>query len=337
MMLIGVIVYGLGLLGISIASNLVMFYIGFIFLGLGTSLAIAMVPQTMLARWFKNNLGKAAAVVSMGGAIGGLFVPVVVKMIDAYGWQNSFLILALVMWLIGIPLYFVFRAKPEQHGLLTDDKTKNNVKGLHHSQNSGPGVSVREALKMRAFWQIGLSYMLQLGSIHAVTIHVMPYLASLGVERSTASMVAMLIPLVSFTARIPFGWLADTFRKTYVMGVSVSLTIAGLLLFWLIDGSSAKLIYLFVIVFGLGMAGPGPVRTPIVREYFGTKNFGTIFGLIKVFSMIGLLVYPPLAGWVYDTFNSYKIIWLIYGVGCLVGAILMVTAPLPKKEVEVLR
>ena len=53
-----------------------------------------------------------------------------------------------------------------------------------------------------------------MGSIFTVITHVMPYLASLGVERSTAGMVAMLLP--SLTARIPFGWLADIFNKKYV-------------------------------------------------------------------------------------------------------------------------
>ena len=330
LVLVGVIMYGLGLVCISQATNLIVFYIGFVILGLGNSLCINVVPQTVIARWFKKDLGKAIAVLSMGGSIGGVLVPLLVKMIDAYSWQTSLLILAAGMWLIGIPFYFVFRARPEEHGLL--HKLQDDVKGPHSSQSYDSSVGVKEALKMRAFWQIGIAYMLQVGPIHAVTIHVMPYLSSLGVERSTASMVAMAIPLVSLTARIPFGWLADIFRKKYVMAVSIGLTSAGLFLFWLLDGSSFMLIYAFVVVFGLGLAGMGSIRTPIVREYFGTKNFGTIFGLIKAFSMIGLVAYPPVAGWVYDTLGSYKPIWLIFSIGSAIAVILMSTVPPPRSQ-----
>ncbi|MFC1986936.1 MFS transporter [Chloroflexota bacterium] len=332
LMLIGVIMYGLGIFFISQATNLAMFYIGFLILGLGHSLAISVLPQTMIARWFKKDLGKASAVLAMGGGIGGMLVPVVVIMIDAYSWQTTLLFFAAGIWLISIPLYFVFRVRPEEHGLLPDGKPQDDVKGSRGSQSYDSSVGVKEALKMRAFWQIGIAFMLQVGSIHAVIIHVMPYLASLGVEKSTASMVAMSIPLVSLTARIPFGWLADIFRKKYVMAVSIGLTSAGLFIFGLLDGSSFMLIYASVVVFGLGLAGPPALRTPIVREYFGTKNFGTIYGFIKVFSMIGLLVYPTVAGWVYDTVGIYKPIWLIFAGGSLVGTILVLTAPHPRSE-----
>ena len=166
-----------------------------------------------------------------------------------------------------------------------------------------------------------------MGPLHAVITHVMPYLASLGVERSTASMIAMFIPLVSLTARIPFGLLADIFQKKYVVALSIGLTSAGLFFFWLIDGSSLILIGMFIAFFSLGLAGTAPVRTPLIREYFGTKYFGTIYGLIGVFNMTGQLVFPPVAGWVYDTFGSYKPIWGIFGIGSAIAAILMATTP----------
>ncbi|MFC1987529.1 MFS transporter [Chloroflexota bacterium] len=332
LMLIGVITYGLGLVCISQATNLAMYYIGFVIIGLGHSLAMSMVPQTMIAKWFKNNLGKAAAVLSMGGPIGAIFVPIVVKMIDAYSWQTTLLIFAVGIWLIGIPLSFVFRPKLEDHGFTSDGKLQDDIKGRNSSESYDSSISVKEALRTRAFWQIGIAFMLQVGPIHAVTTHVMPYLSSLGVERSTASMVAMFIPLVSLTARIPFGWLADIFNKKYVVAVSMGLTSAGLFLFWLLDGSSFMLIGAFVVFFGLGLAGLGPLKTPVIREYFGTKNFGMIYGLIRTFSMIGLVVYPPVAGWVYDTRGIYDPIWLVFCGSSMLSAILMLTAPPLRSE-----
>ncbi|MFC1987034.1 MFS transporter [Chloroflexota bacterium] len=330
LMIIGVVTYGLGILCISQATNLATFYIGFVVLGLGHSLAVSMVPQTMIARWFKKNLGKASAVLSMGGPIGGVLVPVMVIMIDTYSWQTALLIVAVGMWLIGIPLSFAFRPGPKEHGILPDGKPPDDAKWQSGSESYNLSVGVKEALKMRAFWQMGIAYMLQAGPIHAVITHLMPYLVSLGVERSTASIVAMFIPLVNLTARLPFGWLADIFPKKYVFAVSIGVTSAGLLLLGLVDGDSFVLIGAFVVIFGMGWAGLGALKTPIVREYFGTKNFGTIFGLIRVFSMIGLLVYPPVAGWVYDTRGTYDPIWFIYAGLAVVGTILMLTTPNPR-------
>ncbi|MFC1987948.1 MFS transporter [Chloroflexota bacterium] len=332
LMLIGVILYGLGLLCISQATNLAMFYIGFLILGLGHSLAMSMVPQTMIARWFKKNLGKATAILSMGGGIGGTLVPVMVIIIDTYSWQTSLLIVAAGIWLIGIPSYFIFRVRPEDKSLLKDGKAQDDIKGSHSSQIYDSSIGIKEALKMRAFWQMGIAYMLQVGPIHAVTTHVIPYLTSLGVARSTASMVAMSIPLVSLTARLPFGWLADTFPKKYVWAVSIGLTSAGTFLFELVDGNSFILMYAAVLVIGLGLAGSGPLKTPTIREYFGTKNFGTILGFIKTFSMVGLLIFNPLAGWVFDTRGTYSPIWFIYAGLAMIGTILMLTAPTASRK-----
>ncbi len=329
LVLIGVIMYGLGLVCISQATTLIMFYTGFVVLGLGNSLSIHVVPQTMIARWFRRDVGKASAVLSMGGSLGGVLIPLLVMMIDAYSWQTSLLILAVGIWVIGIPLSFIFRARPEEYGLLPDGKTQGDEKEWSSSVNYDNNVEVKEALKMRALWQIGIAYMLQTGVIHAVSTHVMPYLESLKITRSTASMVTMFLPLVGFVARMPYGWLADIFPKKYVMAVSIGLTTAGIFLFWLIDDSSFMPICAFVIVFGLGHAGPGTVRTPLVREYFGVKNFGTMYGLLAVFNMASQLVYPPVAGLVYDTLGSYKPIWLIFGIGSTIAIILMATAPSP--------
>lgn len=331
LVLIGVSLYGLGLVGISQAGNLAVFYLGFLVLGLGNSLTVGVVLRTTIAKWFKRDLGKASAVISMGAPIGGVLVPLLVRMIDIFTWQTSLLILAAGVWVIGVPLSFVFRASPEENGLLFDGKPRNDAEGQRRPQSPDLGVGVKEVLKMRAFWHIGIATMLQIGSIQAVITQVMPYLSSLGVERSTASMITMFIPLVSLTARIPFGWLADIFPNKYLIATSACLTSAGLFLFWLIDGNSFVLIYAFVAVFGLGLAGMS-IRTPLVREYFGTKNFGTIYGLIAVFGMIGLLVYPPVAGWVYDSFGTYKPIWLVFGGGSIIGVILALTTPSSRSQ-----
>ncbi len=158
-------------------------------------------------------------------------------------------------------------------------------------------------------------------------VHVMPYLTSLGMDRATASMVAMSIPLVNLTVYLLYGWLADIFKKKYLVVASMALTSAGLFLFSPISGGSFKLVIPFVIIYGIGSAGLPPLRITIMREYFGTKRFGTILGLSGIFSTIAMMVTPLVAGWVYDTRGVYAPIWLILSGVCMVGAILMLTIP----------
>jgi len=334
LMLIGVTLYGLGIICVSQATNLAMFYTGFLIIGLGSSTAIAMVPRTTIARWFKRDIGKASGILTISGGVSGALLPVLVIMIDTYGWQTSLLIVAVGMWMLCIPLSFVFRTRPEEYGLLPDGKPQGDVKESSISESYDFGTGVREALKMRAFWHIGFAFMFQAGAIMSVMTHVMPHLASVGVERSTASLVTMFILLVSLPARIGFGWLADIITSKYVAAMTGFLTGVGLFLLSLIDGSSLGVIIGFVIVFGSGLGGMIPIRLVLARRYFGTKRIGTILGLIAVFSTTGLVIGPPVAEWVYDNFGIYEPIWLILSGIALIGPILMLYTPPPSKKLK---
>jgi MFS family permease len=306
-----------------------MFYVAFLVIGLGSSLAIQMLPMTMVARWFRKNIGKASGILAVGTGIGGVFIPLLVKLIDTYGWQNALIVLAIGLWVVGIPLSLVFRNRPEEHGLLPDGSPPDIANGSDNPEPRDSSISVRQAIKMRAFWFIGITLMLQIATINAVILHLMPYLASIGLERSSASQVSMVVALASMGARIPFGLLSDIFQKRYVMALTCGLLSAGAFLFWLIDGSSFVLILLFAVTFGLGMGGFQPVRTPTIAEYFGTRNFGAILGLLSIFVTIGMIVSPPMAGWVFDTLGYYDPAWLILSVTALAGAILILLLPPP--------
>lgn len=331
--LIGIILMGLGLFCLSQTANLAMFYAGFLIMGLGSSLATQMVPTTTVARWFRKNIGKASGILAMGTGIGGALVPLLVKVIDTYGWQNALIYLAIGIWVLGIPLSFLFRDRPEDYGLLPDGQPQDDTPTGQQPAAPDIGTGVRAALKMPAFWFIGIASLFQMAAMNAGIIHMMPYLDSLGMERSSAGMVVMLVPLVSLPVRIPYGLLADMFQTKYVMAISTVLISIGLFIFWLLDdGSPFWLVLLFAIAFGCGMGGFMPLRPPLLREYFGTRNFGTIFGLTSIFTTIGIISSPPLAGWVYDTLGVYDPVWLVLGGLAMAGAIIIAVMPSPSSK-----
>jgi MFS family permease len=188
-------------------------------------------------------------------------------------------------------------------------------------------MTVREAIKTRAFWTVGIAFMLQVAGGSAVLLHIMPYLVSLEIERSTASMIAMIISIVSIPSRFTFGWLSDIFKKSYVAATAIASTGIGLFFFSNIEANSLWIIAGFVIFYGFGRGAQITVMPPIIREYFGPGNFGTIFGLTSIFITLGVITTPPLAGWLFDTRGAYDPIWLIFSGVSMLAAILMLTLP----------
>ena len=327
LVLFGTVVAGLGFLCMSQLTNLAMFYIGSLILAFGTSLATQMVPPTLVARWFRKDIGKASGILAMGHGVGGAMLPLLVLLIDTFGWRFALMALAIVFWALGIPLAFVLRDRPEDLGLQPDGKSVEDTymtQGVA-TQESSPGVA--EALRMPVFWAIGIASMFQVSIMAAGTIHMMPYLASLGIERSRAGIVAMLVPLVSLGVRIPYGLLADVIRKNYVMALVIALLGVGMMIFAFVDGSVFGLVLLGAIILGLGIGGLMTLRTPLMREYFGTRNFATILGLNSVFTTAGMVVAPPLVGWYYDAGGVFGPAWLILGVLAMVGTVIMLALP----------
>jgi MFS family permease len=328
LMLLGLIGSALGIFCLSQTRNLAMYYGGFLIMGLGTSLVHGILPLTVIARWFKRDIGKANGLFYMGVGIGGVLVPVVVKIIDKLGWQATLLYAAIGLLVLGIPLSFVYRSRPADYGLLPDGKAPDEGLGSPRGQDSDFGTDIKEALKSRAFWSLGVVNLCHIMGSSTLNLYVMPYLVSLGISRATSSTIVSLYTLVSLFTRMPFGALSDIFRKSYLVALSVVLQGVGFFLLWLIGGTSPFwLILLFGIAYGLGLSGTGPLRAPIIRDYFGTKNFGTIFGLSHVFITVVSVVSPPLAGWVYDTYHDFKVWWIAVVALQVLALVAILTIP----------
>ena len=324
LMLIGIVIFTLGTICISQSPNLAVFYIGFLIVGLGSAFCHNIVPMTVTARWFRRNIGKATGVLYGGFSLGGLFVPLIVRAIDAHGWQAVMLCLGFGALIIGVPLSFVYRNRPEDYGLQPDGREL----GIGEIPEVNEfGLTLREALRTRAFWLIGLVGTLQIAAVHAVTVHVIPYLESLGTESATAALAVTIFSIVSIGMRVLYGFMADMFGAKYVYALSNAITTVALLIFGFLSGNSFAAVALFGVVYGIGVSGAMVLRVPIIRKYFGIRNFGSIYGTLSVFTVIGGVIGAPVAGWVFDASGSYFPIWFVFAGFTVLGMILLLMLP----------
>jgi len=261
-------------------------------------------------------------------------VPGIVKLIDIFDWRIAFFILAIVVWIISLPLSLLVRHKPEQYGYLPDGEQSSTVisyDNLVTIQSYETDISAREALKSRVFWQIGLAMSLQYIVINSVIVHVMPYLSSVGIARSASSLVAMAFPLVSIIGRLGSGWLGDRFNKILVAsGLAATMSI-GVLCFSYTNNERILMLIPFVILFGIGWGGNATIRAVLLREYFGRANFGTLSGFMMGMTAICGMVGPFFVGLIFDNWGSYQGAWLI-ATGLVVIA-LCIMATTPRREI----
>jgi OFA family oxalate/formate antiporter-like MFS transporter len=309
----GTITVGFGLIFLSRTQSLAMFYGSFLLIAFGAGGCAMVVTMAAVANWFHKHVGLALGVMASGVGASGLMVPLIVQLIGIFDWRTTLIVLGLGMWILGIPLSFVIRNKPEQYGYLPDGISKSdrmpNLEIQDTEVKTGE-IGLKEALKNRAFLYLITVEAMRMMIIAAVVIHVMPYLSSLGLPRVSAGLIAGAIPLSSIIGRFVFGWLGDFFNKWFVMTWSFCMISLGMLAFCYVQ--VVWIAFIFLLLFSPGYGGGIVLRGAILREYFGRNSFGKMIGITMGSASIGGIIGPTITGWVFDTFGTYRIIWLVF-------------------------
>ena len=326
----GGIFAALGLFLLSNATSLTLFYGAYLLMAVGISCCTMTVLMTAIANWFRRKVGIATGIVSAGFGSGGLLVPVMVGLIEVWGWRTTVAILAVGMLVIILPLLLLFRHKPEQYGYLPDGQAEGATTIEEGSDQRQVEVNIKagQAFKSSAFWYITLAFTCQVLSVHATITHLMPYLSSIGVSRARSQWVATFLPLISVGGRLGFGWLGDRVDRRRLTAIAFAMMGFGLVCFGYASTGGVWLLVPFAVIYGIGYGSSVTLRPTLVREYFGRANFGKILGWMVGINMLGGIAGPPLAGWLYDTWGSYQGTWFIF-VGVALLSLLSILAVRP--------
>ncbi len=162
-----------------------------------------------------------------------------------------------------------------------------------------------------------------------VSTHIMPYLQHLGYSRYAASIVAMMVPVMSIVGRTGIGWVSDFIsHRTLFILLMVGQIIGIVLLFY------ARLSFLlipFVIFFGVSWGGTVVLRLAALRSYYGSTHIGSLTGVCKGLMEVGEMTGPLFAGWIVDTTGDYSLAWVVSGLLLLVSSPLALLMKSPKR------
>jgi MFS family permease len=329
----GAVIIGTGMLLLSRANSIFTFYAAFFLMAMGLSSCTGFILASIVGHWFRRNVSMVTGIAVCGSAAGGLLVPLVTRLVDLIEWRTAMVVFGVAAWCVIIPLALLVRHKPEQYGYLPDG---DEVTGTVFSEVTAPprdteiSTGVRQILKNRVFWLVSLGFSIHYLVISSVGTHIMPYLSSINIPRSSSSLVASGIPVASILGRLTFGWFGDRFDRRRVAAVGFVFTVLGLLLLNSIDIAGAWILIPFVIIFGIGFGGPVPLAQAMLLGYFGRVRPSTVIGLFMGVVVIGSIVGPPLTGWIFDSYGSYQIAWFVF-VGVTVAGIMVfsVIPPIP--------
>jgi MFS family permease len=314
-MAFGVLLTGGGFVYMSQMQSLWQFYIAIVLLTLGMSFGTFIVFVVTVANWFVRKRARALATLMSFSAIGGLTLPILVASIDTFGWREVMLACGIGFWLIGFPATLVMRKRPEDYGMVPDggpDESLVNGKANRAGGIREQAITMRQAIKLRFFWQLAI--VTSLGQLVSSTnLFHFAALLDYGMTAALAAAAAGAVAIGDLSGRAGIAVIGDRFDKRKMLTIAMimqTIGVAGL------AGINAEVfgvnlglwpLPLFVVFFGLGFGSSIPLRLSILGDYFGRTSYGSIVGLTSSVNALFGAAGPALVGFIYDGTDSYRL------------------------------
>ena len=326
-----VVLDGLGLFGMSMASAMPVFYVCGAIMGIGTAPLIYLAIPTLINAWCVEKVGFFVGLCMAFTGIGGvIFNPIGTSLIasGAEGWRVAYRVFALITLVGTLPFtLFVVRSKPADKGLLPygADAAKTNAAADAPADApadaaaapAADGVSAAVAMKTPAFWALMVfcgiitlnQTIYQYLSSYALSFEAtLPEIAAASGVVASAAMAGQAI------GKVVLGIVNDkSARLGVIFGIACG--VVGVLVMWFVPSVLALLLvgaFLFGVVYAMTT-----VETPLlVRTVFGSADYTNIYSRI---SMVGSLMSAVAAVFwslVIDSAGGFPLMFIL-GIVCM--------------------
>jgi len=316
--LAGSLLLGLGLVTASQAQELWQFQLFFgVLIGIAAGSFYA--PMMALASaWIDKHRSLAVALVSAGMGMSPLTVaPSASMLITAYDWRTAMLVIGIAAWALLIPASFLVRPAPT---------------AIPATANAADAPEIEwtaaQALRTPQFITLALAHFACCAAHSGPIFHMVSYAMVCGIAPLTAVTVYSLAGFSGLGGRLLLGAMADRIgaKPVLVGGLLVqALCIATYLAVYRLGE-----FYALSVAFGLAYGGVMPLYAVLVREFFGVRIMGTVFGAVSAFASLGMALGPWAGGLVFDTFHGYT--WLHAGSFAIGLAAVAVALSFPTKR-----
>jgi MFS family permease len=298
-----------------------------VLIGAGLSLPIPI--MSTISRWFVKRRTIMTGVLMLGSGIGGLTIPLLANwMILDHGWRFSFVVLGGTFLVIILVASQFLKRDPSQ--VNQSPYGADETAGQKSSANTR-GLRLREALSTPQFWLIFVLFFCFSLSVNTLMVHLVPHVTDLGISATIAAAILVTSNGAGIVGRIGLGGLGDRLgnRRLFMITFVLLIVSFGGLLFI----SQVWLLFLIVVVFGLGYGAGLTQESPIVAGMFGLLSHGLILGAASLGHTLGAAAGTLLAGYLYDISESYQLTFIICGICCVLGLVLvMALKPLKPRE-----
>jgi MFS family permease len=334
---ISTILLAAGYMCTSLVRSLWQFHLFYgVLTAIGTGGASLPLIAALMSKWFEKRRGLAISLALSGACLGHFFlVPVFNRIILAYSWRISYLLIGLIILGVNTILIFtVIKGDPEDLGYKpygqadAENKTASTETG--NLVSAEKGLNLRQAMKTYSFW-LFLAFMFVCGGgDFLVATHLVPFVTDYGVSPTTAANMLAFYGLMSLGGILVAGPASDLIGNK--IPIAATFVLRLLLFAMIIKYRNPISFYIFAGGFGFTWYITAPLTTTLAGRLYGFAHVGLISGFITTIHHLGGGFWAYMGGLLFDKTGSYHITFVFSAI-LVVIALLCTVAVKEKRHV----
>ena len=294
MMLSGAVLSVAGFVVLALADSYPLYLVAYGLL-LGPGMAVgAVLPSTLVTRWYAVNRGRALGIVCTP-----IFIAIVPLLsswvLQSYGLSATYAMLAILSAAMVVGALFVVDHPPALEGA--------SALAAEAGAPVKPVRSMVELLRSPGFWVLTLAFVSSITGSVVITSQMTPMAQSWGLTATLGATLLSIQSLAGITGPVLYGWIAD--RLGGALALAVLVLVAALLWTLLLIHPNFAGIAVVVALIGVHGAAAVPVLGVALSEGFGRESFSRAYGLVNLLNLPFSVLCVPAAALVYSRTGSY--------------------------------
>ncbi|WP_372426375.1 MFS transporter [Salinarimonas chemoclinalis] len=299
-LIVGALLYAVGLVVMALASTPMMLHLGAgVLIGIGLAgasfnLVLGAFGKLLPEEWRPMAFGMGVAAGSFGQF---LFPPIGNALIEAVGWQDALLWFSAIM-LVVLPLSVMLATR--------------GTGGASAKADAGPSQSIAQALaeafRHRSYVLLVTGFFTCGFQLAFITAHLPAYLKDAGLSAAVGGWTLAVIGLANAVGSLGAGWLSTRMPKRHLLAWIYLGRAIAIAAFVLVPASPASAI-VFGITIGLLWLSTVPPTSALVMVMFGTRYMAMLYGFAFFSHQLGGFFGVLLGGVLYEATGGYAIVW----------------------------
>jgi predicted MFS family arabinose efflux permease len=233
-----------------------------------------------------------------------IFLPLSQALIDAYGWRDALLVLAVILAVITVPLHaLVLRPAPVP------------VRSEHAEASADAG----DVLRSLPFWSLSTAFLMAMLSGIATMVFAIPFLLERGYSAGFAAFAVGLIGLAQIPGRLLFAPLAVWLPRPLATASVFLWIAAGIALLVSVDATAAALVGL--VLLGMGNGLTTLARATAIADLYGAGDYGAIAGVAGAMTTAARAAAPFTAAVYADLVGYTTLLWTLSAIALVATAL----------------